>query len=59
MWPTYEQIAFGEKRKQMDLLVLERLSVKSHLIDISDNRWDVALENIVLNITNSDNSPLC
>lgn len=56
--PTYEQIVFWQKRKQLDLSVLERLPVKSRIIDISDDSWDSALKNIVLNIVSPEGSPL-
>jgi hypothetical protein len=56
--PAYEQIVFWQKRKQMDLSLLERLPVKSRIIDISDGNWDSALENIFSSITTSDDSPL-
>jgi hypothetical protein len=55
--PTSEQIAFWEKRQQMDLWVLERIPVKSHRIDISDGSWDAALDIIVLSITNTGKMP--
>jgi len=45
--PTDEQILFWQKRKKIDLSVLERLPVKSHILDISDDNWDFALDNIV------------
>lgn len=41
--PTEEQIAFWEKRKRVDLFVLDRLSDRSHILNI-DSGWDVALE---------------
>ena len=44
--PAKEEIAFWENRKQIDLFVLEKLSLKSHIIDI-DNGWDLALETMI------------
>jgi len=44
--PANEEIVFWENRKQIDLFVLEKLSVKSHIIDI-DNDWDLALETMI------------
>lgn len=55
--PTYEQIEFWKKCKRMDLSMLERLPIESHIIDISDDSWDFALENIILSVSNSDGSP--
>ena len=37
--PTIEQIKFWEERKRLDLSVLPMLSVKSIMLDVSDNRW--------------------
>ena len=44
---TNEQIAFWEKRKQLDLAVLPMLSVESIFLDISDNKWDSAVTEIL------------
>lgn len=49
--PTDEQILFWEKRKQKDLPVLSKLSVESHILDISNDKWDSALNTILLRIT--------
>jgi len=37
--PTVDYIAFWENRKRVDLLALERLPIKSHIINV-DNGWD-------------------
>lgn len=44
---TAAQIAFWNRRKQTDLKMLERLSVKSHIVDISHADPDAALGMIV------------
>ena len=48
--PTDENIAFWKNRKRVDLYVLERLSVESHIVDI-DNGWDIVIETLVENIS--------
>lgn len=50
--PTDEQIAFWEKRKEMDLSVLPRLSVDSYSMDISDENWDAAVSEMISRIVN-------
>lgn len=44
---TDKQIKFWEKRKNIDLSVLPRLSIKPHIIDISKENWDFAINDIV------------
>jgi len=48
--PTKERIKFWENRKRVDLFVLERLPIKSHIIDVS-NGWESIPETIVEYIT--------
>ncbi|MCL2095398.1 MAG: hypothetical protein FWH10_00670 [Oscillospiraceae bacterium] len=48
--PTEEQIGFWENRKRVDLYVLERLPIESHILDV-DNGWDLILNTIVDYIT--------
>ena len=38
--PTRQQIQFWEQRKQMDLSVIERLSIPYDVFDISNGNWD-------------------
>lgn len=38
--PTKHQIEFWEKRYANDMLVLNRISEKSHIFDVSDKNWD-------------------
>ena len=47
---TKEQIAFWENKKRIDLFVLERLSTKSHILNI-DYGWDAALETMTKCVT--------
>jgi hypothetical protein len=44
--PTDERIAFWEDRKRVDLYVLEKLTVESHVLNI-DNGWDGIVEKIM------------
>lgn len=50
---TNEQISFWEKRKQIDLPILSRLSVESHIMDISYGNWNSAISEIVSRVTNT------
>jgi Cdc6-like AAA superfamily ATPase len=50
--PTTEQIKFWEKRKETDVPVLSKLSVKSYIMDISNENWDSVISEIVALITN-------
>lgn len=49
--PTNEQINFWEKRKQIDLPVLSKLSVETHIMDISNDNWNVAVSEILSRFT--------
>ena len=49
-YPDYERIKFWEKRKQMDLSVIPELSVKSHMIDIKNDNWDLVIFKITLQL---------
>lgn len=51
--PTEEQIQFWEKRKQIDLPVLSKLDVESHIIDISYGNWNCVIDEIISSVTNS------
>lgn len=44
---TDEKIAFWEKRKQMDLSILPKLEVETHIMDISNENWSNAINVIV------------
>ncbi len=46
-YPDDERINFWEKRKQMDLSVIPDLSVKSHIIDIKNDNWDLVISKII------------
>ena len=48
--PTDEKIAYWKNRKCVDLYVLKRLSVESHIIDI-DNGWDTVIEKLVEHVS--------
>lgn len=48
---TNEQISFWEKRKQIDLPILTRLSVEAHIMDISNDNWDSIISEIVSRVT--------
>lgn len=50
--PNNEQIRFWERRKQIDLPILSRLSVESHIMDISNGNWSSVISEIVSRITN-------
>lgn len=45
-----EQIIFWEERKQMDLNVIPKLSIEPIIIDITDSKWDSAIDYIKRNI---------
>jgi Cdc6-like AAA superfamily ATPase len=47
--PTKEQIVFWENRKHVDLYALDRLPVKSHLLNVDDG-WNTILETITEHI---------
>lgn len=49
--PTNEQILFWEKRKDIDISVLSRLSVKSYIKDISTEDWDSVISEIISHVT--------
>ena len=49
---TNEQINFWEKRKQIDLPILSRLSIQSHIMDISNDNWNSVISEIVSRVTN-------
>jgi len=48
--PTSERIKFWENRKRVDLFVLEKLPIKSHILDV-DNGWDLIPKTIAQYIT--------
>jgi len=48
--PTEERVRFWENRKRVDLYVLGRLQVKSHILDVS-NGWDLILKTIAKHVT--------
>jgi Cdc6-like AAA superfamily ATPase len=48
--PTKEQIKFWERRKQIDLPILSRLSVEAHIMDISNENWSSVTSQIVARI---------
>lgn len=50
--PSDEQIAFWNERKQKDINVLSKLSVESHIKNISENNWDSVIDEIVVDIEN-------
>ena len=50
--PSIEQIRFWGRRKQIDLPILSRLSVESHIMDISNDNWSSVISEIVSRITN-------
>lgn len=49
--PTNENIKFWERRKQIDLPVLSKLSVESHIMDISNDKWNLVIPEIVSRVT--------
>ena len=49
--PTDEKIAFWENRKRVDLLVLERLPIHTHVLQVDDG-WDMVLQTMVEQIMN-------
>ena len=48
--PTEERIAYWENRKRVDLYVLERILVESHIQNV-DNGWGIILETIINYLT--------
>jgi len=48
--PTEERIRFWENRKRVDLYVLEKLPIDSHILDVS-NGWGSILRTMVEHIT--------
>jgi len=44
--PTEENIAFWENRKRIDLYVLDKLSVESHILNIDDD-WNAIIETMM------------
>ncbi|MEA4823868.1 MAG: hypothetical protein VB111_07140 [Clostridiaceae bacterium] len=54
--PTKKEITFWEKRKDMDLRVLNELSVESHIVDVTCNNWDTVLDTIIWRVT--QNAPI-
>lgn len=46
-YPDDERIKFWEKRKQMDLSVIPDISVKTHMIDIKNDNWNLVVSEIV------------
>ena len=53
--PTKDNIEFWEKRKDIDLRVLSKLPVVSHIFDISHEDWDSALEKILSQVITTAN----
>lgn len=53
---TDEQIKFWEKRKEIDLPVLSKLSIQSQMMDISNDNWDAVISEIVSQVTDIDNT---
>ncbi len=47
--PAKEQIAFWENRKRVDLYILDKLSVESHILNI-DKGWEIILETMTFMI---------
>jgi len=45
--PTQEQTAFWTRRKAVDLAVLSRIPIKTHIIDITDGCWDSAYDEMM------------
>lgn len=52
--PNKEQILFWEKRKYVDLKVIEDLEIKSYIMDISEKQWDMVQEEIVHHVVEFD-----
>jgi len=52
--PTEEQINYWQNRKNIDLRVLNRLSVESYILDITHNNWNSALNKIFLFVTKNE-----
>ena len=46
--PTKDKIKFWEKRKQMDVSILPKLSITPKTIDIVDDNWDFVVSEILL-----------
>lgn len=46
-----EKIKFWEKRKQLDFSILPKLSVRTHIMNISDGKWNCVISDIISNIT--------
>lgn len=44
---TDKQIKFWENRKRIDLAVIEKLAIESHIIDISKGNWETAIDAIL------------
>jgi len=47
---TNEQIAFWQRRKEMDISILPNLSVHAQIIDISNENWDFAISEMLSQI---------
>lgn len=45
--PTNEDVVFWQNRNDTDLRVLRRLPVESHILDITSNNWDAAMDTII------------
>ena len=50
-YPDDEKIKFWEKRKQLDLAIIPKLTVRSQSIDIKHDDWDSVISEIVLQVT--------
>ena len=52
--PSFDVINFWEERKQMDLAVMQKLSIPYEIYDISQENWDKHLYTIINNISFED-----
>lgn len=52
--PSAEQIQFWEDRKQMDLAMMQQLSIPCDIYDISCENWDSLIDVIVMRILEND-----
>jgi hypothetical protein len=52
--PSDEQIRFWENRKNMDLTVMPQLSTLYDIYDISQDNWDIAIDEIIKRLFETD-----
>jgi len=52
--PSEEQIQFWEKRKQMDMSVMQKLMVPYDIFDVSNENWDCLINMMVRHILETD-----